>query len=555
MLEPHNRSKRLRRRQTSADQRPQTQYPIPFQRQNRQGNSGDSGNPTSYQIRQASHYSLSMNRPDDWAEPSRLARRNPADGPQRRSFNLRSLLSPNSSRSPMPGYQSGREGLSRSPNTSSRSVATPSRGVQTPLYPGSSGTSRAGARLDSTRSVTSISGYQKRGLARAAPVRSRGLDEASAQPERGNLTSFSQPLSQSTRTRQPKTRSHRPPSPLVHLVRLLILGVGIGAIAGTLLSVVDPAAHQAPGTSQAALPSINQPSPNGQHNPALGGLAALSTAVRLGKEIAPLKASVQELSSQYPDLTLGIFLVDLDNGTYLNFNGTSAFPAASTIKIPILVAFLQDVDAGKVRLNELLTMEDGDLAEGSGEMQDYPIGTQYTALETAFMMIAISDNTATNIIVRRLGGAEVLNERFRSWGLSQTVIRNPLADLEGTNTTTPQDLTSLLIRVSQGELLSLRSRDRLMEIMQATVANTLIPEGINDEQAVIAHKTGTIANMLGDAGIVDMPNGKRYVISILVKRPDHDDRAQELIRQVSATVYGYLSKPVGHQIPTALPSS
>ena len=77
-------------------------------------------------------------------------------------------------------------------------------------------------------------------------------------------------------------------------------------------------------------------------------------------------------------------------------------------------------------------------------MQFQDPGKQFTALETATKMITISDNTATNMLIERLGGAEALNQRFREWGLTQTAIRNVLPDLEGTNTTSAKDLAYLL---------------------------------------------------------------------------------------------------------------
>lgn len=257
-----------------------------------------------------------------------------------------------------------------------------------------------------------------------------------------------------------------------------------------------------------------------------------------------LATQVRSMVTDMPELTPGVFLMDLDTGNYLDVNGTSTFAAASMIKVPVLVAFLQDVDAGKIRLDEVLTIREADVAEGSGEMQYQPVGTQFTALETAIQMIAISDNTATNMLVHRMGGTDALNQRFRQWGLQTTTIHSVLPDLQGTNITTPKELSNLLVMVSQGNLLSLRSRDRLFEIMRQTVTNTLLPAGIGDgEGALIAHKTGDIGSLVGDTGVVDLPNGKRYVVTIMMRRPHNDDRAQELIRQIANVTYQAVTQP------------
>ncbi|MBR8826410.1 MAG: serine hydrolase [Gomphosphaeria aponina SAG 52.96 = DSM 107014] len=306
-------------------------------------------------------------------------------------------------------------------------------------------------------------------------------------------------------------------------LRLLILGVGMGAIAGTVLANYDSTkvgvAETKPTAKIASDLTYNSPSP-----------------LSLGKEIIPLKEKLVQLAAKYPNLTPGIFFVDLDNSAYVSIAGDASFASASTIKIPILVAFFQDVDAGKIRLDQMLTMTEEVMADGSGNMQYEKPGTQFTARETAEKMIVISDNTATNMLIELLGGAEVLNERFGKWGLQNTRINNSLPDLEGTNTTSPWDLAYVLTMVTRGELVSLRSRDRLLNIMRETQTDTLLPQGL-ETGAVIAHKTGDIGAVLGDAGIVDMVNGKRYIAAVLVKRPHNDYAAKELIQEISRTAY------------------
>ncbi|NET52140.1 MAG: serine hydrolase, partial [Merismopedia sp. SIO2A8] len=193
------------------------------------------------------------------------------------------------------------------------------------------------------------------------------------------------------------------------------------------------------------------------------------------------------------------------------------------------------------------------IATGSGDMQYQQPGTQYTALEVITKMIAISDNTASNMIIARLGGAEALNQQFRSWGLATTAIRNLLPDLEGTNTTSPREIARLMSIVNQGQLLSLRSRDRLLDIMRQTQNDSLLPQGLGNG-ATIAHKTGNIGSVLADVGIVDMPTGKRYLIAVMVKRPHDDASAQKLIRDISRTAYDYFNEPRTTPNTTSMPT-
>jgi len=310
-------------------------------------------------------------------------------------------------------------------------------------------------------------------------------------------------------------------------------------IAGTLLSTWNPASRVTAGSSQTA---IAAKSLSGGQQAAGRPSSTPPMPLRLGTEILNLKSQVQALASPNTALAPGFFLIDLDTNNYVNLNGTAVFPAASTIKVPVLVAFFQDVDAGKIRLDEQLEMRPELIGSGSGDMQYQPPGTKFSALETAFKMIVISDNTATNMLIARLGGAAALNQRFQSWGLTATAIQNPLPDLQGTNTTSPRDLANLMAWVNQGDLVSMRSRDRMLDIMRKTVTDTLLPRGLG-EGATIAHKTGDIGTLIGDVGLVDMPSGKRYVIATLVKRPFNDEQGSELIRRISQVTYRFLAQP------------
>ncbi|GAB4134809.1 MAG: serine hydrolase [Cyanobacteria bacterium J069] len=327
----------------------------------------------------------------------------------------------------------------------------------------------------------------------------------------------------------------------------MILGVGIGALVGTSLSIWNPTlrAQEAASTASLAATAIATPSPSPtpsfRRDITPADPASAVVKLRLGQAIAPLTTTLQSLVAQ-SGLVSGVFVVDLDTGDYVDLNGSLAFPAASTIKTPILVAFLQDVDRQRVRLDESLTLQAGDLTGGSGEIQFMELGSQFSALDIATKMITISDNTATNMVIHKLGGLAALNGRFRDWGMSHTVLNNLLADLEGTNTTSARDLSLLLTAVSQGDLLSLRSRDRLIDIMRSTVNNNLLAATLGPD-AKIAHKTGNIDSLSADTGIVDMPNGKRYVITALVQRAGDSRRAAELIQQISQATYQYFAQP------------
>lgn len=276
--------------------------------------------------------------------------------------------------------------------------------------------------------------------------------------------------------------------------------------------------------------------------------SSFAGVVPLGSQIPQLHSQVKSLMSRYSYLDPGIFFMDLETGDYLDINGEKAFPAASTIKLPLLVALFEEVDAGRVKLNETVVMRRDLMTGGSGTMRYKRPGTKFTLLETVTKMITISDNTATNMVIDRLGGKARLNQRFRNWGLQNTVIRNLLGDFKGTNTTSPKDLARVGALISNNLLLSNTSRAKVLDIMHRVENKAYLASGFG-ANAKFAHKTGTLGIVLGDAGIVTMPNGKRYLAGIMVNRPFRDRRAKSFIKQVSRMVYGHMNKPQVSTLP------
>lgn len=333
------------------------------------------------------------------------------------------------------------------------------------------------------------------------------------------------------------------PKLLIYSFRLLIIGLGVAAIAGTVLSVLTPVDN----------PVANGTAAETQSAMTVSDEVADDILVRT-QELTDLKTSLVELQELIPELTPTVYIFDLDTGNYVDIAGNAQIPAASTIKLPILVAFFKAIDEGQITIHQSMVMQSSQIAEGSGDMQIQPAGTRYTALEVATQMIINSDNTATNMMIDLLGGALALNQQFVEWGLTATVINNPLPDVEGTNTTSAQDLVRMFAHLHQGDVLSLRSRDRVLNILQRTYNKNLLPAGVS-EATISYNKTGNIGEVLGDVALMDLPNGKRYAIAALVQRPDNDGRARELIRRVSQTVYQAMNsaipviKPVTEDVP------
>ncbi len=325
-------------------------------------------------------------------------------------------------------------------------------------------------------------------------------------------------------------------------VRTGIVGIGLGAIVGTVMLAIDPATRQtaAPSSSNLPLrPGEIDPSglPDTVQTSANGTIPAANPFT---KQSDALQKKVKAVVEKYKGLSARVAVVDLDTGDYAVWNDTVSSRAASTIKAPVLVAFFQDVDAGRTALDQPITLEKRLLTGEAGVLQYQQPGTQITALEVLNKMIVISDNAATNLAINHLGGAAKLNDRFRQWGLQETTIRTWLPDVGGTNTVTARDMALLFYRLHRGELVSLRSRDRLLAILRNTRNASLLKQGIG-RGGTLAHKTGTLGSTLADVGLVDTPNGRRYAIAAIVHRPRNDGRAGQLIRELSRVTYQHFS--------------
>ena len=403
-------------------------------------------------------------------------------------------------------------------------------------------------------------------------------------PQPTNVTTLtvpSQPIAQAPRQRKPTCEPNWATKSVLYALRVGILGSGLAVMAGTALTVFAPTRFL---SSQASTPKVQEKSttqknatvgikpqeaiakfvstltPQDNQSDSSANKQIQSNQIHLTDELTPLKQKLAALDKKQAKIETQAFFIDLDNGKYVNLAGDTPISAASLIKIPVAVAFFQDVDAGKIKLNEKLPMGKDVIASGSGDMQYQQGQKSFTALETVTKMIAISDNTATNMLIKRMGGKAVLDQRFQAWGLTHTQIHNLLPDLEGTNTTSSKDLATVLLKVNQGELISLKSRDRLLGIMQQTKTRTLLPPGL-EPGAIISHKTGDIGTVLGDAGIIDMPSGKRYIEAIIAKRPYNDIAARTLIQDMSRATYQHLkateSVPATKQpsVPTKVAAS
>ena len=349
-------------------------------------------------------------------------------------------------------------------------------------------------------------------------------------------------------------------APLRLVLRLTVMGIGLGVIAGTSLKLLAP--QLATGSSGKA--GSEPPPPQRSAQPLPQGMALGRFEPK--RELTALSQQWAQLAARHKDLQTSGYLLVLDDGRYAQLQPDKAMPAASSIKTPILLAGLEDLDAGKLRWNEPLTLSKEVVGGGAGWMASKPVGTRFPFWEAATEMIRVSDNSATNLLIKRLGGKTALNARFQAMGLTATVVNNWLPDLEGTNTTSSLDLARAIAMVDTGEMLSPRARDLFRGVMGTSRTNTLLPLGMlmglggdsaDPDTALLAHgvtvlnKTGDIGIAYADGGLIELPDGKRAVAAFMVKGPFNDPRSTNLIRAMAAAVARTLIGKPGGASPAA----
>jgi beta-lactamase class A len=249
-----------------------------------------------------------------------------------------------------------------------------------------------------------------------------------------------------------------------------------------------------------------------------------------------LTARLRQLTSANSSIKPGILVWDYLTGGYVDINGSDEYPTASIVKLPILCELFKRVEMGLINLDQKFALTPYYVTDGSGYLQYKPVGSSYTVAELARLMIQESDNSATNMLLSAVGGVNGINRAIRKWGFANTHMSTWLPDLNGTNVSTPRDMARILYNLDNPDFLDLSSRAKIVDILSNVKNRYLIQAGLPDNAQFI-HKTGDIGTMLGDAGVVIMPSGRKYIVVIMVERPWNSFAAKQFIIDASKIIY------------------
>lgn len=269
---------------------------------------------------------------------------------------------------------------------------------------------------------------------------------------------------------------------------------------------------------------------------------AQMTPLKENVKMPVLTQSLMSLMENYKTVNPAVFVWDYDTQNYVDINASKSYATASIIKIPVLIDVFKSIEAGQMSLDDTIPLTEYYRTEGSGSLQFKARDSEYTIDELANRMITESDNSATNMLMAKVGSMTDVNQAIRDWGLKDTYVQTWLPDLTGTNKTTARDMATMLYNIDENDkFLTEESRAKILNYMGHVHNNRLIHAGLGPG-AVFLHKTGDIGKMLGDAGIVIAPNGKKYIVVILANRPHNSIAGKEFIVKASEIIYNYMVK-------------
>jgi beta-lactamase class A len=266
---------------------------------------------------------------------------------------------------------------------------------------------------------------------------------------------------------------------------------------------------------------------------------AFGTMVFLSLNQIHAQTGWKEMLSGLPQhLELSLLVQDKEGKVLLSQQAQKKVPSASIIKIPILISLMEAVEKGKINLEEVYSLQQSDKVGGAGEMQHLPEGSGFTYRYMAEEMIRISDNTATNILIRTIGLEKIQNWLVEN-GFKSTQLNRFMMDFEAIsegrqNYTSPEEMNRILLLLFNGEILTASSRAEIIYWLKNCADKSTLPSQL-PPGVELAHKTGTLDYVRGDAGIilVEMP----LFISLFVENFNYLEEAEDAIGAIGLYVY------------------
>lgn len=254
---------------------------------------------------------------------------------------------------------------------------------------------------------------------------------------------------------------------------------------------------------------------------------------------------------------VGVSVIGSNGKDSLSFNGNDHFPLQSVFKFHIALAVLSEIDKGKFSFNQKIKIERKDLLPNlySPLRDDYPNGATLPISKIIEYMVSQSDNVGCEVLLRLMGGPEIIEKYFKDNEFKDISIKineevqQANWDLQFQNWTTPNAANETLIRFyyNKTKLLSKKSHNFIWKIMKETETGKKRIKGQLPKGTIVAHKTGSsgankggLTAAVNDIGIVFLPNGQHYFISVFVSNSTENAETNEkIIADISKATWDY----------------
>lgn len=239
------------------------------------------------------------------------------------------------------------------------------------------------------------------------------------------------------------------------------------------------------------------------------------------------------------EANVGVAIKDLNSQDLVLINEEKIFPSASLIKLFILAEACKQVRDGKIKLSEEVTLTDEVKVGGDGILKELNSGHNFTIEELLTLMIILSDNTATNIVIDLIS-MEFVNNFIKGLGLNSTILQRKMMDSEAVkankdNFTSGKDVLTILDLLYRGELINEEASTFMIDILKRQQVKGRLDLYL-PEDVIIAHKTGDLDYLEHDVGIVYLENNP-YIICVLTDENISNKDGREIIGKISKIVY------------------
>ncbi len=281
-------------------------------------------------------------------------------------------------------------------------------------------------------------------------------------------------------------------------------------------------------------------------------LTLVVLAIAAGAQNAPQKQQLlwQRLEQQIKDAdreldgVLAVAVTDLTSGQKLDHHADEVMPTASTIKIAVLAELYRQSQQGGAKLTDLYTVNAADMVPDSHIMEGLTPGiTRVTLRDLATMMIAVSDNAATNVLIERVG-MENVNRMLDSLGLHSTRLRRKMMDLRAAqegreNVATPREIDTLLETIYRGKLLNPELTTDFFKMLSTpknSVFTRVLPDSVR-----FADKPGELEGVRNDCGIV-YATKRPFALCVMTTYDRRERDAEDVIGKIAVAAYNMFER-------------